>query len=365
MQAATATHPTPKARGPISVSQGRNDKRLETFIKEVRSYGAIKAKGDLSIMSLAEGAVRSASEGIIGAGDAKLVWETFQKARSNVSADMFQEAKSFAMQVSKLKKLIELGELGQDHGDGLALDVEDIFSRAQAAYRSIHADSERRKGLVGNVYENIVKVARCQIQPDHKHVALANEAINELLLPYKPEVVKTEADFLEQAISFLAKLQKGGKGREPMPSQAASQSIALLRGRVADLREAMPDNGSDVAVQRPVAHNVQRQQDAEDFSDSSYTQPVEAAPAPVQSKKAAKKAAALAKKALNPALPLAAPIPDEDDSQFDEAPLHTLSQDALSADEEESIYDQDAEVEEEEAFAGFKAHLDEEESDAR
>ena len=370
MQTAQTVTPTPKARGPISVSQGRNDKRLDTFIKEVRAYGATRAKGDLSLMSLAESSVRAAADGIIDADQAKLVWETFQKARSTVSADMFQEAKSFAMQVSKLKKLIEMGELGRDHGDGLALDVEDIFSRAQSAYKSIHADSERRKGLVGNVYENLVKVARAQIRPDARPVALTDEAINELLLPYKPETIKTEADFLEQAISFLAKLQKGGKGREPMPSQAALQSIGLLRGRVADLREAMLDDGPDVAT---MSHNAQRQQDASDFSDSSYTQPVEPMQHPVthdahntMSKRAAKKAATLAKKAAAPPLPLAAPIPDEDDSQFDDVPSHHLPQDALSADEGENIYDQDAEVEEEEeAFAGFKAHLDEEEGDAR
>ena len=346
---------------PITVAQARNDKRLEQFIKEVKSYGQIKAKGDLSIMSLAEGSVRSAKDGIIGAGDAKLVWETFQKARSSLSADMFQESKSFPQQVSKLKKIIEMGELGQERADGKHLDVEDIFSRAAAAYKDIHSDTERRKSLVGNIYENIVAVCRTQIQAEYAVKELTDDAMGEIMLPYKPEVIKTESDYLEHIIGALDKLAKGSKTRAPMPSEEARMAAQYLRHRVTNLEKAAAerDDGPDVATQVG-GHGA--------LHDEAHSLPVEDhdEPAPVAhvSKRQAKREAAAAAKSAKPAKPVKAVkaeyVADMQDHAQDHTQEDAIDEDAIDiGTEEPDDFAGEGEFEEKE-FAGFKASADRE-----
>jgi hypothetical protein len=232
----------------ITNADAREAIRAE-FDKRVKAYGSDQGKGDLSLVALANDSIRMAADDIIGADDAKEVFENFQKARI-AAADkaagklagttVYEPMKSLPVQVSKFRQIILMGSLLNDQ-DGVKVMDRALDIRAKAS-----EDDAKRKAIKGKTYDFMLDIARNQLSDDAQKIPLSDEQIEDVLFPTKKE--KGEADALKAILKSMERLRDGRKD-EPgtgCPSAELDSAIDAIEARLSDLGASEKDEEAEL-----------------------------------------------------------------------------------------------------------------------
>jgi hypothetical protein len=200
-----------------------NDTRRADLEKNLNEFGKAYGKGQNSRPCAAQAALEASVAGVATPNDAKELWTLFQKACAKVKSIEYKEEGSFAVQVSKFKQFLVMGQL--------SVDTVDVMNRATEMIVELAMDEETRKGLKGSAYDNMVKIARAQIKAGEQE--LTDDEIRAELLPDAP--VKDEAKILKGVAKTLSKLLEGDKEGNRFPSPQAEQAFKQVENRLAEL----------------------------------------------------------------------------------------------------------------------------------
>jgi hypothetical protein len=200
-----------------------NDTRRADLEKNLNEFGKAYGKGQNSRPAAAQAALEASVAGVATPNDAKELWTLFQRACAKVKSIEYKEEGSFAVQVSKFKQFLVMGQL--------SVDTIDVMNRATEMIIELAMDEETRKGLKGSAYDNMVKIARAQIKAGEQE--LTDDEIRAELLPDAP--VKDEAKILKGVAKTLSKLLEGDKEGNRFPSPQAEQAFKQVENRLAEL----------------------------------------------------------------------------------------------------------------------------------
>lgn len=207
----------------------RNDTRLEDFLTRVNDYGNAEGKGLNAKPSYARDVVDMAHQGVIGNDHADSVWRKYSEASARTKGSeklRTSTAKTDKVRVSETKKLIAMGiiEWPKDVGQ----EPVNVFDRAVALINENH-DAR------GSTYENLVKVARKQL--DNRAAPLTDQQIVDAITPAAPET-KDEQEILTALVKRMKKLHDGDE-KDPTapvyPSPELAAAIKSLEARLAAL----------------------------------------------------------------------------------------------------------------------------------
>ena len=238
--------------------------QLNALKRTVMGLGAMHGAGKTSMIGLAEVVTEAAQDNIL---TPDLVGDIYDKFREGVTAkSSYEDAgivpdeaamerignvdqdKSREQQLSKLRQFIHLGNKYDS-------DALDLIRKA----RNMHIDllrqaltsAEAKKGVKpGSTYSILVDVARAQLKKQKdaleagrksgvKHTGLAPVLTDEELHALMSQDVKDtqpmtgEEKLLSAYLAALA-AEKGGKERNPVPSDELSNAIQWLRAALAN-----------------------------------------------------------------------------------------------------------------------------------
>ena len=219
-----------------------NDNRLSDLLKAAGKLGKVEGQGGNSRHELAIQVTQAAQDGAISVGkdpvtgqafrDVEAVWSAFQDARASALGNTRTgKEPSFDVQVSKLGVFAKAGVVAAAQG----YDAVDVMTRARALINTTD-------DVKGSTFDNMVKVARVQIDNDHAQVALTDGDILEAILPKEAEE-KEEIDLWKAELKRLEKMRDGSKpsedgskpGKPGFPSPELDQMIEIAATKVAAL----------------------------------------------------------------------------------------------------------------------------------
>ena len=253
----------PAANGSNAPKDASPRMQLNALKRTVMGLGAQHGAGKTSMIALAEAVVEAAQDNIL---TPDLVGDIYDKFREGVTAkSSYEDAgvvpdeaamerignvdqdKSREQQLSKLRQFIHLGNKYDS-------DALDLIRKA----RNMHIDllrqalgsAETKKGVKpGSTYSILVDVARAQLKKQKdaleagrksgvKHTGLAPVLTDDELSALMTQPVKDtqpmtgEEKLLAAYLTALA-AEKGGKERNPVPSDELSNAIQWLKAALA------------------------------------------------------------------------------------------------------------------------------------
>jgi hypothetical protein len=237
--------------------------QLNALKRTIMALGAQHGAGKTSMIALAETVTEAAQDGIITEA---LVGDIYDKFREGVSAKSTYETagevpdeaaldripattgdKSREQQLSKLRQFIHLGNKYDS-------DALDLICTARNMHidllRQANGSDEARRGIKpGSTYNILVDVARAQLKKQreaveagkksgNKHVGLApvltRDELSALMTqPIIDKAPMTGEEKLLAAYITAKAAEKGGKERNPVPSDELSNAIQWLRAALA------------------------------------------------------------------------------------------------------------------------------------
>jgi hypothetical protein len=228
-----------KAEPDPAPNSGDNVKKIfKAFMSRVDKYGKAAGQGDASLPALALEAVRMAADRVIGMekdsngeDDAVKVYSAFQQAKAKARGQVYEKESSFKQQVSKFRRIVELGAFMFDEG-------VDVIERAAEMHRNAGATEALRADMrSGSLYAFLVDVAREQNREEYKGLPISDEVMEAILFPAKAER-KDDIERVKAVIKSLEKLAKGTKGDEgykPIESDYITVSIDNMNELLCEL----------------------------------------------------------------------------------------------------------------------------------
>ncbi len=217
-----------------------NDTRRADLEKNLNEFGKAYGKGQNSRPAAAQAALEASVAGIATPNDAKELWTLFQRACAKVKSIEYKEEGSFAVQVSKFKQFLVMGQL--------PIDSIDVMNRATEMIVELAMDEDTRKALKGSAYDNMVKIARAQIKAGEQE--LTDDEIRAELMPEAP--VKDEAKILKGVAKTLSKLLEGDKEGNKFPSPQAEQAFKQVENRLKELGAIENNSARSAPVLTPI-----------------------------------------------------------------------------------------------------------------
>jgi hypothetical protein len=266
--AGVADKPTRPASNGAAPAAGDNKRenvspkmQYNALKRTVLALGAQHGAGKTSMIALAEAVVEAAQDGAI---NDQQVPEIYDKFREGVTAkSTYEDAgvvpdeaameripttdKSRDQQLSKLRQFVYLGNKYET-------DALDVIRKARNMHidllRQAAASTEAKSGVKpGSTYSILVDVARAQLKKQKeaieagrksgvKHTGLApvltTDELNDLMtVEVKETAPMTGEEKLLAAYITAKAAEKGGKERNPVPSDELSNAIQWLRAALA------------------------------------------------------------------------------------------------------------------------------------
>jgi hypothetical protein len=195
--------------------------------RELAKYGKAFGQGQNSRPAAAQMCVDAASRlKDVGPNDADKLYSKFAAAAAASQGIEYSASASHKVQVSKLKRFLMLGSLP-------AIDGVDVFNKA---YDSIAELSRRAESpLRGSAYDNLVKVARRQIE--QPTVELTKDQIMEILSeqPEDKDDLDRVVDAYKRIYTLNEKLGENGVDHGPV-----SDALEDLAQQIADMGGELP-----------------------------------------------------------------------------------------------------------------------------
>ncbi len=302
--------------------------QLNALKRTVMGLGAQHGAGKTSMIALAEVVTEAAQDNIL---TPDLVGDVYDKFREGVTAkSTYEDAgvvpdeaamdrignvdqdKSREQQLSKLRQFIHLGNKYDS-------DALDLIRKA----RNMHIDllrqalgsAETKKGVKpGSTYSILVDVARAQLKKQKdaleagrksgvKHTGLAPVLTDDELSALMTQPVKDnqpmtgEEKLLAAYLTALA-AEKGGKERNPVPSDELANAIQWLKAALAvtapDLLKDHEDSITQAEQDKAEKERVKAEREAEKARKAAEPKPPKESKADRQAKLAAAQAEAAA-----------------------------------------------------------------------